>query len=81
MKTKKRVERNPNVLNILLNWKMLIFWIIIVSTVFLAHYFSGFLEQMVVAGNQFAWVLLFLWYLAFVAVIGTIFAYIIMKLR
>jgi hypothetical protein len=35
------------------------------AVVFTAHYFSGFLEQMVVEGNNYAWVLLFVWYAAF----------------
>lgn len=40
------------------------------AVVFIAHALSGFLEEMVVAGNQFAWVLLFLWYTAFLAAGG-----------
>lgn len=40
----------------------------IVGLVFIAHYFSGFLEDMVVAGNKIAWVYLFVWYLAFISV-------------
>jgi len=33
-------------------------------TIFVAHYLSGFLEDMVVAGNMLGWVYLFIWYTA-----------------
>lgn len=49
------------------------FWL--VGLVFLAHYFSGFLEDMVVAGNKFAWVYLFLWYFAFLSIGDTLIKY------
>jgi len=74
-----KMAKESDIWKILFSWKMLLFWIIIVITVFLAHYFSGFLEKMVINGNSFAWVLLFLWYLLWIAVIGTIFAYIFMR--
>lgn len=40
------------------------------ATVFLAHALSGFLEEMVVAGNELAWIYLFLWYWAFLFVVA-----------
>lgn len=73
--------KDSKIFKILFSWRLLLFWVIIVATVFLAHYFSSFLEEMVVNGNSFAWILLFLWYLLWVAVVGTIFAYILMKFR
>lgn len=42
--------------------------IIVTFTVFVAHYFSSFLEKLVVAGLWFGWILLFLWYLLFIFV-------------
>lgn len=65
-------------LNIILSWRMFIFWVIIVGTVFVAHATSGFLESLVVEGNKFGWIFLFLWYLAWISVVGSIFAYIFM---
>ena len=40
--------------------------VFITAVVFISHYFSGFLEQMVVAGNQMAWAYLFLWYVTWI---------------
>ena len=36
--------------------------------VFVAHHYSGFLEQKVVAGEVFAWGWLFLWYTLFLLI-------------
>lgn len=38
------------------------------GVVFIAHHFSEFLEQKVVAGEQYAWLMLFLWYAGFMFV-------------
>jgi hypothetical protein len=35
---------------------------------FIAHYFSGFLENMVMAGNKNAWFFLFIWYTLWFAI-------------
>ena len=40
----------------------------ITGIVFIAHHFSEFLEQKVVAGEPYAWVWLFLWYAGFILV-------------
>lgn len=40
----------------------------ITAVVFIAHYFSSFLEGMVVEGNQLAWLYLFAWYTVFIAI-------------
>lgn len=45
---------------------ILALWLSIV--VFVSHALSGFLETMVVNGQMFAWVWLFLWYSAFLFV-------------
>lgn len=44
-----------------------LYYILITGTVFLAHAMSGFLEQMVVAGDKIAWVYLFAWYTIWIA--------------
>ena len=48
------------------SWKKFFFAIIITLTVFVAHTLSSFLEQLVVKGLWYGWMLLFLWYLTFV---------------
>lgn len=40
---------------------------LLAAAVFVAHAFSGFLEEMVMAGDKLAWVYLFLWYTIFLA--------------
>lgn len=55
-----------------MNKKLLIFWAAVVGAVFLAHHFSGFLEDMVVAGKWYAWGLLFVWYYIWIRVIATL---------
>ena len=45
--------------------KDIIRYSLLTGVVFVAHALSGFLEEMVVAGNESAWVLLFIWYTAF----------------
>jgi hypothetical protein len=47
------------------SWKKLLFAIIITAVVFIAHYFSDFLEALVVKGLWYGWILLFVWYLIF----------------
>ena len=47
--------------------KKLLYYPGLTATVFIAHHFSGFLEEMVVAGNQIAWLYLFIWYTVFIA--------------
>lgn len=42
--------------------------LLLTGVVFIAHHFSEFLEQKVVAGEQYAWLWLFLWYAAFILV-------------
>jgi len=64
---------------IVISIQMIIFWILIVGIMFVAHYFSSFLEDMVVAGNQFAWIYLFIWYFIWVATVGSIISYILMR--
>ena len=49
------------------------FWL--VGLVFLAHHFSSFLENKVMAGESFAWVYLFLWYFAFLSIGDTLIKY------
>lgn len=48
------------------NMKIL-YYSALTAVVFIAHVLSGFLEDMVVAGNQLALVWLFIWYTAFLA--------------
>jgi ABC-type transport system involved in cytochrome bd biosynthesis fused ATPase/permease subunit len=47
--------------------------LIITATVFLAHHFSGFLENMLTSTLQplvsLGWILLFIWYAIFIAII------------
>ena len=45
--------------------KKLLYYPGLTVSIFVAHYFSTFLEEMVVAGNNFAWIYLFFWYMAF----------------
>jgi len=56
------------------NWKkILVFWIAVVGAIFLAHNYSGFLEEMVVSCDcPLSWILLALWYLVWVGILGTI---------
>jgi len=65
-------------LKIILSWSMILFWAVITATVFVAHATSGFLEALVVAGNSFGYVWLFLWYLVWIGVVGSILAYLLM---
>lgn len=52
--------------------KKLLYYPGLTAAVFIAHYFSTFLEEMVVAGEQIAWVYLFLWYTVFIAIAAKI---------
>jgi hypothetical protein len=61
----------------LFRFRMLLFWIIIVVILFVSHYFSSFLEEMIVNRVPFAWVLLFLWYLLWIGLLGTMFFWIL----
>jgi hypothetical protein len=45
--------------------KKLLYYPGLTASIFVAHYFSTFLEEMVVAGDKFAWVYLFFWYMVF----------------
>lgn len=49
-------------------WKSFFLSVIVTLIVFVAHYFSGFLEKLVVDGLWFGWILLFFWYLLFIFV-------------
>jgi len=50
----------------MVNKKLIIKSVYVTVIVFIAHYFSNFLEEMVVAGNKMAWAYLFLWYTLFI---------------
>lgn len=43
----------------------IIYYSLLTTVVFIAHHFSGFLEELVVAGNTFGWIALFIWYTIF----------------
>jgi ABC-type multidrug transport system permease subunit len=51
--------------NKLFSWRLLGLGVVVTLVVFLAHYFSSFLEELVMEGLWFGWILLFLWYLVF----------------
>ena len=55
------------------SWKMALFSAVITLIVFVAHALSSFLEKMVVDGKAYAWILLFLWYFAFIYGASSIF--------
>ena len=68
-----------NPLKVIFSWRMLLFWILIVVTLFVAHATSGWLEAMVIAGNSLAWAWLFIWYLIWLGGVGTGLAYLFMR--
>ena len=52
----------------LTKWQLWFHYIPLTGVIFIAHHFSGFLEEMVVAGQTIAWVYLFIWYTVWVAI-------------
>lgn len=49
------------------DWRLWAHYVALTGVVFVAHHFSGFLEEMVVAGDQMAWFYLFIWYAVWIA--------------
>jgi len=50
--------------------KILIFYLIITISVFVAHYFSTPFEKKVMEGNKWYWGILFGWYMIFAIIFG-----------
>jgi hypothetical protein len=56
-----------------------LYYALLTGVVFIAHETSMFLESMVVWQKSLAWLWLFLWYMAFIAIGDAILAYLFIK--
>lgn len=62
-----------NVIKNLTVWQNYVHYILLTGWIFWpTHYYSGFLEEKVVAGEPFAWILIYLWYVLFIFVGDTL---------
>jgi hypothetical protein len=52
----------------LTDWRLWFHYVLLVGVLFIAHHYSGFIEQMITEGAKFGWPLIFVWYFLWIGI-------------